>query len=100
MMAHRRKAGKARSDVIEQHQLVGVRLQVHLIAQIVHPLPPHMVADEGQGNHERHQTLAVALDRLHQLGPVLAVEAVRDEAQEMLEDVGVATARGGAAVCT
>jgi hypothetical protein len=39
--------------VIEQHQLVGMGLQVHLVPQVLDLLPPHLVADQGQGDDER-----------------------------------------------
>src|SRR5215203_1774441 len=80
--------------VIEQHQLVGMGVQVDLIPEVLNPLAADVVADQGEGHDEGDEPQAVALDRLRQLGAVLAVEGVGDVARQVMEDVRVAAPGG------
>jgi hypothetical protein len=76
--------------MIAQHELLRIRIQVHLL---VHPLR-HRVAiqvvlEQRHGHNQWHQPLAVVLDQPQQLLLVVARQVLLQLAHQVLEDVDV-----------
>ena len=65
--AHVRRARTAGAghalDVVAQHQLPRVGVEVGLLAHVGHLVQLDVVAQQGHGHHQRHQARAVVLDQ-------------------------------------
>jgi hypothetical protein len=61
--------------MIAQHQLLGIRIQIHLL---VHPagnwMPVQVMLEQRQRHNQRHQPLPVVLDEAQELLFVLSLE--------------------------
>jgi hypothetical protein len=84
--------------MIPQHQLLRIRVQVHLLPNpLRYRLPSQVVLQQGHRHDERHHPLAVVLDEarssnLPQVGLVVTRQIPFEVAHETLEHVHVLAA--------
>ena len=64
------------SDMISEHELPRVWFEEYLPIQVVDVVATGVVSDECDGNDERHQSLAVVVDQVGQLGASAGVQAL------------------------
>jgi hypothetical protein len=54
--------------MIPQHELLGVRMQIHLLVHpLGHRIAVQMMLEQRQGHDQRQQALAVVLDEAQEL---------------------------------
>ena len=68
-------------DVVPQHQLLRVRIEVDLAGQVLDLVAPHVMPDQRERHDERHEALAVVLDAGEQFLLLVGVEQVLEVAR-------------------
>jgi len=81
------------SDVVPEHQLLRVRLEVELADEIVDVVAVDVVTEHGDRHDERHQTLTVVLDEPDQLLALGRIDDLFQVPDGVLQDVGVTLRR-------
>lgn len=66
------------SHVIAQHQLLGIRMEVHLLMHLVgHRIAAQVMLEQRQGHDQRYQALAVVLDEAQEFQPTTGRPCLR-----------------------
>src|SRR5215203_5541860 len=86
-------------DVIPQHELPWVRLEVPLPCQIRHVVDADVMPEERDRDDERNEAEAVVLDRRLQFGARGRIQQLFEVPGHMLQDIGMPAARRDDAEC-
>jgi hypothetical protein len=66
--------------VIAQHQLFGIRIQIHLLVYpLGHRVPVQVMLEQRQRHDQRQQPLPVVLDEAQEFLFIITAEVVRQE---------------------
>ena len=82
------------SDMVAQHQLLRMGLEIDLARQVLDPQAPDVVADHGDGNDEGNQLRPIVLDQTRELGSRLRLEPFPEVTDAVLQHVHVSPPRG------
>ncbi len=82
------------SDVIAEHQLLRVWLEIQLAGEVGHVVDADVVPQQRDRDDERHEAGAVVLDGGKQLGFGRAVETILEVPNHVLKDVRVPASCG------
>src|SRR5262245_2457068 len=77
----------SRLDVVSQHQLFRMRVEVDLVLNVLHLMHFHVMFDECDGHDQWHQTLVILRNHVVERCPFLGLQSIFKVPHNMLQHI-------------